>query len=36
MSHGQKKSVCGIKDKEKTLLNLGFASNWAGLAVILG
>jgi len=36
MSHGQKKHVCGIKDKEKTLLYLGFTSNLAGLVVILG
>ncbi len=35
VSHGQKKYVCGIKDKEKTVLYLGFASNLAGLVVFL-
>ena len=36
MSHGQKKHVCGIKDKEKTVLYLDLASNLARLAVFLG
>ena len=36
MSHGQKKHVRCIKNKEKTLLYLDFASNLAGLVVILG
>ena len=36
MSHGQKKHVCRIKDKEKTVLYLDFASNLAYLVVILG
>ncbi len=35
MSHGQKKHVCGIKDKEKTVLYLDFAFNLVGLVVFL-
>ncbi len=36
MSHGQKKHVCGNKDKGKTVLYLDLASNLAGLVVFLG
>ena len=36
VSHGQKKHVCGIKDKEKAVLYLDPASNLARLAVFLG
>ena len=36
VSHGQKKYICGNKDKEKTVLYLDLASNLAGLAVFLG
>ncbi len=36
MSHEQKKHVCGIKDKEKPVLYLDFASNLACLVGILG
>ncbi len=36
MSPGQKKHVCGNKDKEKAVLYLDLASNLVGLAVFLG
>jgi hypothetical protein len=36
MSHGQKKYVCGNKNKEKAVLYLDLAFNLVGLAVFLG